>query len=338
MRVVMSETSKIEVASVVVMGVGLYAVLKIGLLGALLPGLLIFHVVNLISPLFLRMGLAHDTGRTIALAVPLLIVTVFVVLGVLEVIDLVTGPDSFVELMHRMAEIVGTSREFLPTWAQQYLPSNVGDIEAAGATWLRENAGELGTFGQNAGRIAFHIVIGMIVGGLVAFYSGTHNPSLGPLARALEDRAEFLSNAFRNIVFSQIRISALNTFLTAIYLAVILPIVGINLPLLKTMIAVTFIAGLLPVIGNLISNTVIVIVSLSVGPLVAAGSLAFLVIIHKLEYFVNARIIGTRIKARAWELLAAMVVMEAWFGIAGLIAAPIYYAYLKDELKARGLI
>lgn len=334
----MREISRVEVASVIIAALALYMVLNIGMLGALLPGLLIFHVVHMIAPLFLRMGLTHDAGRTIALAVPLVIVTMAVVLGVLEIIDLVTGPDSFVELMHRMAEVVGTAREYLPAWAQQYLPANVGDIEAAGAKWLRENAGQLGTFGQNAGRVAFHIVIGMIVGGLVAFYSGTQNPALGPLARALEDRAEFLSNAFRNIVFSQIRISALNTFLTSIYLAVVLPLLGVNLPLLKTMIAVTFIAGLLPVIGNLISNTVIVIVSLSVSPMVAAGSLAFLVIIHKLEYFVNARIIGTRIKARAWELLAAMTVMEAWFGIPGLIAAPIYYAYLKDELKARGLI
>ena len=30
--------------------------------------------------------------------------------------------------------------------------------------------------------------------------------------------------------------------------------------------------------------------------------------------------------------------MESAFGIAGLIAAPIYYAYLKDELSARGLV
>ena len=30
-----------------------------------------------------------------------------------------------------------------------------------------------------------------------------------------------------------------------------------------------------------------------------------------------------------------MLVMEAAFGIAGLIAAPFYYAYLKDELSAR---
>ena len=61
-------------------------------------------------------------------------------------------------------------------------------------------------------------------------------------------------------------------------------------------------------------------------------------IIHKLEYFVNARIIGTQIRARAWELLIAMLVMEAAFGVPGVIAAPIFYAYIKDELTSRRLI
>jgi predicted PurR-regulated permease PerM len=126
--------------------------------------------------------------------------------------------------------------------------------------------------------------------------------------------------------------------LTTIYLTIVLPLSGVHLPLTKTMIAITFVAGLLPVVGNLISNTVIVIVSLSHSLYVALGSLAFLVIIHKLEYFVNARIVGTQIRARAWELLVAMLTMEAAFGIPGLVAAPIYYAYLKDELKGRGLI
>jgi predicted PurR-regulated permease PerM len=79
-------------------------------------------------------------------------------------------------------------------------------------------------------------------------------------------------------------------------------------------------------------------VSLSYSLLVAASSLAFLVIIHKLEYFLNAHIVGTQIEARAWELLIAMLLLEAAFGVAGLVAAPIYYAYLKDELAARRLI
>jgi len=33
--------------------------------------------------------------------------------------------------------------------------------------------------------------------------------------------------------------------------------------------------------------------------------------------------------------LAAMLVMEGIFGVPGLIAAPIYYAYLKAELSAQ---
>jgi len=33
-----------------------------------------------------------------------------------------------------------------------------------------------------------------------------------------------------------------------------------------------------------------------------------------------------------------MLLMESAFGLAGLVAAPVYYAYLKEELIARGLI
>ena len=70
----------------------------------------------------------------------------------------------------------------------------------------------------------------------------------------------------------------------------------------------------------------------------AMASLAFLVIIHKLEYFINARIVGSQIEASAWELLLAIVVMEAAFGLPGVVAAPVFYAYLKAELTARGWV
>jgi predicted PurR-regulated permease PerM len=104
------------------------------------------------------------------------------------------------------------------------------------------------------------------------------------------------------------------------------------------MIVLTFIVGLLPVVGNLISNAIIVILSLSVSVPVAISSVVFLVVIHKLEYFLNAHLIGTQIHAHAWELLLAMIVMEAAFGLSGLVAAPIYYAYMKDELVAQRLV
>ncbi|OBR50537.1 hypothetical protein A6456_33935 [Paraburkholderia tropica] len=54
----------------------------------------------------------------------------------------------------------------------------------------------------------------------------------------------------------------------------------------------------------------------------AIASLVFLVAVHKLEYFANARIVGQRIEARAWELLIVMVGMEALFGLWGGRAGP----------------
>ena len=93
-----------------------------------------------------------------------------------------------------------------------------------------------------------------------------------------------LGNVFRRIVFAQVRISAINTFLTAVFLLAGLPIFGVHLPLSKTLVVLTFVVGLLPVIGNLISNTVVVVVGLSVSPYVASAALIFLIVIHKLEY------------------------------------------------------
>ena len=72
--------------------------------------------------------------------------------------------------------------------------------------------------------------------------------------------------------------------------------------------------------------------------IVAAYALLFLITIHKLEYFLNAKIIGTQINARSWELLGAMLLMESLFGIPGVIAAPVFYAYVKTELTGAGLV
>jgi predicted PurR-regulated permease PerM len=246
--------------------------------------------------------------------------------------------DNLPALMQKMADIIGSARIYVPAWAQQYLPSNVDEMERTAATWLRAHAGALQIIGERFGGVMLHLLVGMIIGAMVALTDLTPTRELPVLSRSLEQRVSRLGQSFRRVAFAQIRISALNTALTAIYLLVLLPVLGVNLPLTKTMILVTFVVGLMPVIGNLISNTVIVVVSLSFSIYAAIGSLAFLVAIHKLEYFVNARIIGGQIHARAWELLLAMLVMDACFGIPGVIAAPIYYAYIKDELSQRGLV
>jgi predicted PurR-regulated permease PerM len=245
---------------------------------------------------------------------------------------------SLTALVQRMADIIDGARDSLPLWVLQYLPADAGELRERLTQWLRAHAPEIQIWGTTFGRVSFHIVIGMIIGAMVSLREAVPVRSGGPLALALEDRALRFGDSFRRVVFAQVRISAINTAFTAVYLVLVLPAFGVKLPLTSTLIGVTFAAGLLPVVGNVISNTVIVIVSLAHSPGVAAVSLAFLIVIHKLEYFLNARIVGTRIHARAWELLLAMLVMEAAFGVAGAVAAPVYYAYLKQELVDRGLI
>ncbi|HJV59698.1 MAG TPA: hypothetical protein VJ743_02075, partial [Albitalea sp.] len=76
----------------------------------------------------------------------------------------------------------------------------------------------------------------------------------------------------------------------------------------------------------------------SVAPWLALLSLGYLIAIHKLEYFLNAHIVGERISVPSYELLAAMLVFEAAFGLPGLVAAPIYYAWATRELRRCGAI
>jgi len=64
--------------------------------------------------------------------------------------------------------------------------------------------------------------------------------------------------------------------------------------------------------------------------------LVFLVVIHKAEYAINARILGRQTNTAAWELLVVMFIGEAVFGLPGLVAAPQYYAFAKRELQVAG--
>ena len=78
--------------------------------------------------------------------------------------------------------------------------------------------------------------------------------------------------------------------------------------------------------------------SLTLSFEVAVFSLIFLVVIHKMEYYINAKIVGSKIKTSIWELLIAMIIMETLFGLIGVAVAPIIYGYIKEELKQLDMV
>ena len=337
----MNATSRdqvIRISSYVLAGLALVGVLLLHLLVPLLVGLLVYQLVLFITPFAQRY---FNTKLA-----KMMVVGLFAAVVISAIAGAVFGLISFFRsdvenlprLLTKVSDILDRVRDGIPPFMAAYLPDDIAGLQQHALDWLRAHVAELQLMGTHTLVTFAETLIAMVIGVVLSLREVDPHNSPGPLAVALTRRAERFADAFRNVALSQLWISALNTSFTAIYLLIGLHLFDVHLPLTKTMIAITFIVGLLPIIGNLTSNSIVVIVSLAHSPAVAVASLVFLVVIHKLEYFLGARIVGSRIKSQIWELLIAMMVMEALFGVPGLVAAPIWYAYLKSELLDAKLI
>jgi predicted PurR-regulated permease PerM len=138
-------------------------------------------------------------------------------------------------------------------------------------------------------------------------------------------RFRLFYTSFETVMGAQILISAINTILTAIF------VLAISLRYGTVVIGLTFLCGLLPIVGNLISNSIIVGIAITISPGHAIAALVFLVVLHKLEYFLNSKIIGDRIKNPVWLTLLALIIGERCMGIPGMILAPVVLNYIKVE-------
>ncbi|MGO9116380.1 MAG: AI-2E family transporter [Desulfomonilaceae bacterium] len=325
-----------ELASYLIAALAVPLVLHFHLLPTVFAGLAV-HVltVKLARRLPVRWGgMSHKFS--------LAAIVIVVVLGLFAVglglWSFLRGAHGMAALLAIVAETLENVRRTLPPDIAEYIPTTIEDVRWQITCILRDHSRHVSAAGMAGVRTLVHVLFGMVIGGMTALHHFDPNDSWSPFVAALYARTGALADAFEKIVFAQVKISALNTVFSALYLMVVLPVFGIHLPMVQVLVPLTFVAGLLPVVGNLISNTAIVLISLGVSPGVAVASLIFLVFIHKLEYFLNARIIGGEVQARAWELLCAMLVMESVFGIAGLIAAPVGYAWIKEELRNKNVI
>ncbi len=152
-----------------------------------------------------------------------------------------------------------------------------------------------------------------------------HNNLYSLCCDQIAKRFEALYQSFATVIGAQIAISAINTVFTTIFVLVV------ALPYAVVVIGVTFLCGLIPVIGNLVSNTIIVGIGFTVSPKMALAALVFLVVIHKLEYFLNSKIIGHRIRNPLWLTLLALVLGEKLMGLSGMILAPVLLNYVRME-------
>jgi predicted PurR-regulated permease PerM len=199
---------------------------------------------------------------------------------------------------------------------------------------VQERFANLGRYAREAVFQVVLLIIGLVVA-LSLFLNArwgadddphtTRDSLYSTVVHELVLRFETFYASFARVIGAQIIISAVNTVLTAVFL------IWNGFPYGMVIIVLTFLCGLLPIIGNILSNILIVGVGFTLSPRMALISLIFLVVIHKLEYFLNSKIIGSRIKNPMWLTLIGIVVGEKLMGIPGMILAPVVLHYIKVE-------
>jgi predicted PurR-regulated permease PerM len=206
-------------------------------------------------------------------------------------------------------------------------------IDALGqeANYLRNVA----NFAKSMTAVLVFCVLGVVAAGSLFVktgldpYRGTHrvkNNLYSICCDEVSTRFRDFYRSFATVIGAQLTISLINTGLTAIFLILV------GMPHAPLLIGVTLLCGLVPIAGNLVSNTIIAFVALTVSFKLAIFAIVFLVLIHKLEYFLNSKIIGDRIRNPVWLTLIALIIGERLMGIPGLILAPVVLNYLRVEM------
>jgi predicted PurR-regulated permease PerM len=214
--------------------------------------------------------------------------------------------------------------------------SDYASLKTVALDEVKDKVANVGRYAREAVFQAALVFIGLIVAAslfLDARWGSASDPQTSgdsvyaSVARQLAARFETFYKSFCKVMGAQIIISVINSALTAIFVA------WNGFPYALVIVVLTFLFGLLPIVGNLLSNTLVVGVAFTMpdGPRMALFALVFLVVIHKLEYFLNSKIIGDRIKNPMWLTLLGLVIGEKLMGIPGMVLAPVVLHYIKVE-------
>ena len=246
-------------------------------------------------------------------------------------------PDVIAQSVPKIAESARAYGIDLPISDAESTRAFLGDT-------VRDELGELAKVVGGATREFVLLIIGLVIAASLYLSrtledSGEKTPLAKHLYDALSDqmqvRFQHFFASFRTVIGAQLVISTINTCLTAVFIlsADSFFAQGFRYPFPIVIIGTTFLCGLLPIIGNLISNTLTFGIAFTISTNLAVAALIFLIVLHKLEYFLNSKIIGGRIKTPMWLTLIGLIAGESIMGIPGMILAPVIIHYTKTELS-----
>ncbi|MFI5362216.1 MAG: AI-2E family transporter [Elusimicrobiota bacterium] len=296
---------------------------------ALIAGLFSFMMLRNAEDALLGSGatprVARWTSVALFVVVGLLLAMIF---GAFVTIGMERLPLLLDRLLPRVDALAGRFGVSLPV-------DNVQELRALILETLKENARSITTASGLLTRGFFQILLAVIVA-ILRFVSTPAAPDTAdaprgldaPVLRECRDRAALFSASFELVMGAQILVAAINAGVAAAFLLVF------RIPFRTMLTLATFVFGMIPIVGNVISNSLIVAAALTRSDHLALAALIFLIVVHKGGYFLNSRIVGSRMSTPTWAILLGLLIGEALLGVTGVILAPTLIYYVREELRA----
>lgn len=230
---------------------------------------------------------------------------------------------------------VNDLKHTLPEVLVKKLPSTTSEIEVLVnkiSTNFNQHLMGLGSISIN---YFFQILFSLII---TISLLQKKNPNNSVMIAYLKKNIQDFIACFKILMGAQVYVALWNAAWLFVYLFFVLPMFDIDIAYKKTLILFTLFMSLIPALGNIVSNFALLIMCMPFGIVVIISSLIFMILIHKAEYLINAKIIGKHSNANVVEILMALIIFELLFGIDGLILGPVTYAYVKGFLLSQKVL
>ncbi len=254
-------------------------------------------------------------------------------------IDFFNQPENNVgHLLQVLAGAMDAQVRALPGWALQLLQINPDSWHKGVLILVRSNSDLLQSAGQAVSQSLAHILLGSLIGWLLAFsvlagHRADANVEAGPLRVELVNIAARWFRVFSALLQTQARIALVNAIIVAALLYGVLPQFGIVIYWEATLVVSAFLLSLLPSVGTVLLAVLLVLVGFTQSYWLALYGLIVGLVLGKLEVLLSSRWQEPTLAVSVVEQFLVLVVVETLLGWSGMLLVPIFYVFIKSELR-----
>ena len=158
----------ILLASYIIIAGGLLLVFPLRLLPSLLAGLLVYELVNMLTPQLQRLIAGRRARWLAVMLLGTLVVSVLALIFAGAISFLLHEAENPGASLNKFMAVVDKARGQLPPFLDSYLPASAAEFRVAIGAWMNKHLSDLQLVGKDAAHMFVTLLIGMVLGAIIA--------------------------------------------------------------------------------------------------------------------------------------------------------------------------